>query len=100
MDVVVADAASTDLFAAAVDTPATAVGDLAELLDVHVDQLTRSFAFVTDAGCAGGANDVAGDRVALGQVGHLVAAQDPRHGAGWESELEADPVLSAAFAVT
>jgi len=76
--------------------PAAAVGDLADLLDIHVDQLTGSVLLVAVAGPLGGADDLPGQRVALGQVGQLVAAQDPRHRPGRHAQLGAQPVLPAA----
>ena len=62
---------------AAVGPPAAAVGDPAELLDVHVDQLAGPVAFVADRGGLRGPDHLTGDRVAARQVGHCVAAQDP-----------------------
>lgn len=40
--------------AAAVGAPTAAVGDAADLLDVHVDQLAGMVAFVADRGGLGG----------------------------------------------
>ncbi|KRC54710.1 hypothetical protein ASE19_04305 [Nocardioides sp. Root79] len=59
--------------------PAPAVGDLAELLDVHVDQFGGPVALVADRGLLRGADHFSCDRVQLSQVSHAVAAQDPRH---------------------
>ena len=44
-----------------------------------------------------GPDDLTGQRVALAQVGHPVAAQDRRDRPGRETELGADPVLSATL---
>src|ERR1700730_3968624 len=48
---------------AAVGTPAAAVGDAADLLDVHVDQLARTVAFIANRGGLRGADHLAGHRV-------------------------------------
>ena len=101
VDVVVADlgllvALWSTVRAAAVGAPAAAVGDAAELLDVHVDQLAGPVAFVADRGGLRGPDHLTGHRVALAQVGHAVAAQDPRHRAGRHAELGAEPVRPAA----
>jgi hypothetical protein len=54
-----------------------AVGDLADLFDVHVDQLTGSLTFVAEGGLLGGTDHLTGDRVTLAQLGHAVTGQDP-----------------------
>jgi hypothetical protein len=50
-------------------TPAPAVRDLAELLDVHVDQLAGAVAFVADRCGLTGSDHRPGEGVALTQVG-------------------------------
>src|SRR5690349_21223283 len=99
VDVVVADPAAADGFAAAVGFPAAAVGDPADLLDVHVDQLARLLAFVAArAGPGGGAGSdrCAGEWVALGQPRHAVAAQDPPAGGGRYAGVAGQPGRAAA----
>jgi hypothetical protein len=104
VDVVVADAGSFLGTAAAngasVGAPAATVGEAADLLDVHVDQLAGVVLLVTDRGGLGGADHLPGHRVALAQVRHLVTAQDPRHRSGRDAQLVADPVLSAPLLFT
>jgi hypothetical protein len=56
VDVVVADPSAAGLLAAAVDAPAAAGRDPAELLDVEVDQVPGPVAFVAVGGGAGGAD--------------------------------------------
>ena len=56
--------------------PSSAIGDLAELLDVDVDQIAGMVAFVAKGRGLAAPDDLAGQRVALAQVGHVVAAQD------------------------
>lgn len=48
VDVVESKAAPADLLRAATGAPAPAVRDPSEFLDVHMDQLSRALAFVTD----------------------------------------------------
>jgi hypothetical protein len=45
---------------AAVGSPAAAVGNAPELLDVHVDQLSRPLAFVADRGRLAGPDHLSG----------------------------------------
>lgn len=82
--IVVAAACLADTVAcfAPVNTPPATVGNPAELLDVHLDQLAPTLALVADCGLVRDANDVSGHRVALTQIGHVVAAQDARHSPG------------------
>ena len=47
MQVVIADAAVTDLFAAPMSSPSTTVGDAAQLLDVDVDQFAGTIMLST-----------------------------------------------------
>ncbi len=47
-DVVESDASPADLLRSAMGAPAPAVRDPSEFLDVHLDQLSRALAFVTD----------------------------------------------------
>src|SRR5690606_1875523 len=51
--------------------------DAPELLDVDVDELAGTVTFVADRGGLRGADHLAGQRVAVVQSGHSVAAQDP-----------------------
>ena len=82
---------------AAMGSPAAAVGDPPDLLDVHVDQLAGPVAFVADRGGLRGSDHLAGHRVTLGQARHVVAAQDPAHGPGRHTELGAEPVLAPSM---
>lgn len=77
--------------------PAAAGGDLADLLDVDVDQFTGAVAFVAHRGGLRGPDDLAGQRVTLAQLRDAVAAQDPAHGPGWDAEFGTEPVLAAAL---
>src|SRR5690606_17771756 len=74
-----------------------AVRDLADLLDVDVDQLAGGGALVAQRRGLRGTDELTGQRVALTQVGHLVAAQDRTHSAGGDPQLGPDPVLTAAL---
>ena len=65
-------------------SPAAAVGDPAELLDVDVDQLAGPVAFVA-------ADDLAGGPVQAGQAVQAVAGQDAVHGRGGQAQDRADP---------
>src|SRR5699024_1710506 len=100
VDVVVADPFSLVLVRTgglpAMRAPAAPVGDLADLLDVHVHQLAGSVALVTHRRGLARADHLAGDRVQLAQVGHPMAAQDAGDGAGRDADVRADPVLSPA----
>ena len=80
VDVVEADTAAADLFAASVGAPAAAVGDAAELLHVDMDQLPGAFALVTVYDGAGGADQLACQRSARGQQGNAGPVQDSRDG--------------------
>jgi hypothetical protein len=100
VDVVVADlhvAADVVLTTLATCSPAAAVGDLAELLDVDVDQVAGTGSFVTQGGGLAGSDDFSGQWIALTQVGHPVTAQDRCDRAWGEAELGTEPVLSAAL---
>lgn len=68
---------------------AAAVGDVAELLDVDVDQLARRVVLVASDDAAGGA-------VQVGESGELVAGQDPVHGGRVELEQVGDAGRSPA----
>src|SRR5699024_12226168 len=81
----------------AVGLPPAADWDLADLLNIDVDQLARAVAFVAHGRGLRRADDLAGQRVALTQVGHAVAASDPADGAGGYVELGRDPVLPATL---
>src|SRR5690606_5407738 len=94
VDVVIANAPAAVAVArgAAVGAPAAAVGDLAQLLHIHVDQLPGPGPLVAHGGGLGGADLLTGHRVQLAQVGHAGAAQHPGDGARGHTELGADPV--------
>lgn len=77
--------------------PAATIGDPADLLDVHVDQLAGAFTLVADCGGLRGPDHQTGQRVALTQPRQAMAAQDPRHRPGWDAELRAEPVLTLAM---
>src|SRR5699024_7641523 len=100
VDVVIADAPGLVLGlvgrGASVGAPAAAVGDLAQLLHIHVDQLPGPGPLVAHGGGLGGADLLTGHRVQLVQVGHAGAAQHPGDGARGQTELGADPVRPAA----
>ncbi|KRB42997.1 hypothetical protein ASD90_21655 [Terrabacter sp. Root181] len=99
MDVVVADPGAFAFRGvgggAAVGLPPAAVRDPSDLLDVDVDQLAGTLAFVADRSAATRSDHRAGERVAVAQVWHVVEAQDPARGPGREPELGSEPVLSA-----
>ena len=103
VDVVVADATAFDVLAAAVSAPAAAVGDPADLLDVDVDQFAGMGAFVALPAVPVCPDELAGERVAVGQPRYAVAAQDPpacRGGycrAVGESGRPAPPPLSGRY---
>jgi len=63
---------------------ATAVGDVAELLDVDVDQFTGAVAFIAADGSGGGA-------VQVGELGDAVTGQDPVDGGRVQPEQVRDP---------
>jgi hypothetical protein len=73
------------------------------LLDVHVDQLAGMVALVAhrsgfeDRMTSPVNGSLASQRIALAQVGHLVATQDPADGAGRQPQLGAEPVLPATL---
>src|SRR5690554_5521236 len=81
-------------------SPAAPVGDPADLLDIHVDQLAGPAAFVAHRGCLGGSYDLPGERVARGKRRHVVAAQDTAHSARRDPEFRPYPVLPAAMLST
>jgi hypothetical protein len=60
-----------------------------------VDQLAGTFAFVALVAVAGGSDPVAGQRIAVGQSGHVVAAQDPPASSWWYSGLAGQPRRAA-----
>jgi hypothetical protein len=57
------------------DLVSTANGNVAQLLDVHVDQVAGCGVFVA-------ANDSAGGAIQVGQAGQAVTAQHAMHGGG------------------
>ncbi len=69
----------------AVGAPAATVGDAADFLDVDVDEVAGVVVFVALVAVAGGADDSAGERVAVGQPGHVMATQDPPACRRWYS---------------
>ena len=75
----------------------TAVGDLADLLYVHVHQLPGPVPLVAAGGLLRGPDQLPGQRVAVSQVGQLVAAQYPRHRAGRQADLGSQPVRPSAM---
>src|SRR5690606_4741924 len=98
VDVVIADALLAVAVArvAAVGAPPATIGDLAQLLHIHVDQLPGPGPLVAYGGCLGGADLLPGHRVQLAQIGHAGAAQHPRDGARGHTQLGGDPVRPAA----
>jgi hypothetical protein len=60
-----------------------------------VDQLAGTGAFIADRGGLRRPDHLAGQRITLSESWHLVATQDPGHGAGCHSELGTEPVLPA-----
>src|SRR5690625_3654297 len=97
VDVVIADALLAVAVArgAAVGAPPAAVGDLAQLLHIHVDQLLGPASFVAHGGGLGGADLLPAHRVQLAQIGHAGAAQHPRDRACGHTQLGGDPVRPA-----
>ncbi|GGZ00812.1 hypothetical protein GCM10010300_50790 [Streptomyces olivaceoviridis] len=65
------------------DAPASAVGDAAEFLDVHVDELAGPAAFVA-------VDDLAAGPVHESQAVQNVPGQDPVHGRGGQAQDRAD----------
>ena len=55
-------------------SPAATIGNAAELLDIHVDQLARVLTFVANRGGLRCADHLAGQRIALAQTRHIMAA--------------------------
>ncbi len=72
--------------------PAATVGDPTDLLDIDVDQLAKRGGFIPDRCLLRGANHVTGQRVTLGQIQHLVAAQDPADRARRHTELVGEAI--------
>lgn len=101
MDVVIADPSPLlrpgGAHLTAVGLPTATIGDAADLLDIHVNQLAGSFALVADSCGLAGPDHLAGDGVALDQARHVVAAQDPRHGARGQPQFRTQPILHATF---
>ncbi len=71
------------------DFVAASVGDVAELLDVDVDELAHAFASVA-------AYDVAGRAVKIGSDGQAEPGQDPVHGRGRQVQQMSDAGRSPA----
>nr|BFE68405.1 hypothetical protein GCM10020092_017060 [Actinoplanes digitatis] len=76
---------------AALGAPAAAVGDVAEFLDVDVDQVARAGVFVA-------ADRLAGGPVEMGQAGDAGAAQDGVAGRGGQVQTAADSCRSPSAA--
>jgi hypothetical protein len=81
-----AQAASTVLLLAAVQPPATAGRDLAELLDVDVNQIAGTGMFVTDLAVPAAPDQLAGQPVQISQMRQLLAAQHRADRAGRHPE--------------
>src|SRR5690606_38220788 len=100
VDVVIADTPGLVLGlvarGASVGAPTAAVGNLAQLLHIHVDQLPGPGPLVAHGGGLGGADLLTGHRVQLAQIGHAGATQHPGDGARGHTELGGDPVRPAA----
>jgi hypothetical protein len=79
--------------------PATTVGNAAELLDVHMDQLAGSMALVPAGGFASCTNTLTSERIAVGEVRYTMARQDRSHRARRDAQLGANPVRPAALLV-
>src|SRR5690606_30844608 len=101
VDVVIADTPGLVLGlvgrGAAVGAPTATIGDLAQLLHIHVDQLPGPGPLIAYGGGLGGADLLTGHRVQLAQIGHAGAAQHPRDGARGHTQLGAYPVRPAAM---
>ena len=91
VDEVVADTSTAQLLCSAVHAPAAAVGSPADLLDVGVDQRAGIGMLVAQRGRLRCPDHDTGQRVELVQVGHGMAAQDPRDRAGRDPGLGCDP---------
>ena len=81
----------------AVGSPTAAIRDPADLLDVHMDQLAGPLAFVAQRSGLRGPDPLSGQWVALAQTSHAITAQDPGHRPWGQTELGAEPVLSATL---
>ena len=78
----------------AVRFPSATVGDTANLLDVHVNEFAGPVALVAHRGGLRGSDHRTGQRIAIPQVRHPVAAQDRADRAGRRTELIGDPLLT------
>lgn len=65
--------------------------DAAGLLHIDMDQLARTFAFITGRGGAGGPDHLSGQRSTARQVRDLVAPQDPGNGPFLAPRRRGDP---------
>src|SRR5688572_19931200 len=72
--------------------PATAVGNTAELLDVHVHQLARSLPFIPTRGLPSSADQFASERIAVCQLRRVMPPQDRADRPRRDAQLGADPV--------
>ncbi len=79
----------------AVGAPPAAIGDPAELLDVHVDQLAGPVALVADRGLLGGADHLTADPIEVTQPWHARTEKDPGHRAGRRPGLSGEPFRAA-----
>src|SRR6185295_17032061 len=75
--------------------PATTVGNTAKLLDVHVHQLTRVRPLVALSGLSSSADQLAGERIAVREVWHVMPPQNRADRAWWDTQLGTDPILAA-----
>jgi hypothetical protein len=57
-----------------------------------MDQLAGSMVLVSAGGFASGANTLASERIAVGEVRHTMSRQDCSHRAWRDAQLGADPV--------
>jgi len=73
--------------------PAAAIGNPAELLHVHVDQLARPVVFVADRRPSRRRDHRPGERIAIRQTRHVVTAQDRRDRPRWHAHHVSEAVL-------
>lgn len=81
-------------------TPASAVGDPPELLDIDVHQLARPIVFIADRCGLGGSDHLTGERVALVESRAAVAAQNPGDRACRDTDVGCELVGPAAALTT
>ncbi len=73
---------------AGLSSPASAIGDASELLDVGMHHLARASAFIPDRRGAGGANLFTGQRIAFPESRNVVARQHSRHGSSGNARVD------------